>query len=59
MNNLKGQTVHMVTMFNRDDIVQSVELYSDAASANEAVKKYNLRGRKYGDYAYTDTTTIR
>lgn len=59
MSNIKGQTVYVVTEFNREDIVQEFVLYADKNEADKAAGKANHRAKQYGGYAYAEETTIR
>jgi hypothetical protein len=55
---LKGQTVYVVNTFNRDDIAQGYQIFANKADALKAEKATNLKGKKYGDYAYTESSVI-
>jgi hypothetical protein len=55
---LKGQTVYVVNHFNREDIAQGYQIFADRSDAEKAEVAANREGRKYGDYAYTESSTI-
>lgn len=55
---LKGQTVYVVNTFNREDIAQGYQIFANKADALKAEKAANLKGKKYGDYAYTEPAVI-
>ena len=56
---LKGQTVHVVNTFNRDDIAQGYEIFADRSDAVKAANAANRKGEKYGDYAYVESSNIK
>jgi hypothetical protein len=58
MMELKGQTVYVVNTFNREDIAQGYQIFAHPTDAAKAEKAANLKGKKYGDYAYTEPAVI-
>jgi hypothetical protein len=58
MMELKGQTVYVVNTFNRDDIAQGYQIFATRLDAEKAEKEANRKGKKYGDYAYTEPSVI-
>ena len=59
MMELKGQTVHVVTTFNRDDIAQGYEIFADRPDAVKAANAANREVEKYGYYAYVESSNIK